>query len=107
MLQDATRRDTRLHHRETSQVAQRSGRMPVHVQGVQYYSIADLEIELNVSRQTIWRWRKDGHIPPGLRYRGNKVLFSESEAEAVRAYALRLEPIGGRTDQLGLFNGFR
>jgi predicted DNA-binding transcriptional regulator AlpA len=80
--------------------------MPVYVRGIPYLSVAELEAELSISRQTIWRWRKEGRIPAGRRFRDNKVLFTEAEAEAVRAYALRIEPIGANLDQLKLFNGF-
>ena len=78
--------------------------MPLKIRGSLYFSVAELEEELQVTRQTIWRWRKEGHIPQGQRFRGNKVLFSEIEAEQVRAYALRVEPIGGDSSQLRLFN---
>jgi predicted DNA-binding transcriptional regulator AlpA len=81
--------------------------MPTEIKGSLYFSASELEQELAVSRQTIWRWRKDGRIPPGQRFRGNKVFFSATEAEDVRAYALRLEPIGSDSAQLRLFNGSR
>ena len=60
--------------------------------------------ELDVSRQTLWRWRREGKIPQGHRYRDAKVVFTLAEAEEVRQFANRVEPIGdvGR-EQLALF----
>lgn len=81
--------------------------MPLRVDGVLYLSAAELEEELDVSRQTMWRWRKDGHIPQGRRFRGSRILFTAGEAKLVRAYATRIEPIGDESiDQLPLFSGF-
>ncbi len=61
--------------------------------------------ELKVSRQTLWRWRDQGKIPTGMRYRSGQVLFTEQEVELIREYANRMEPIElGGPQQMGLFN---
>lgn len=73
---------------------------------VRYLTAAEVARALGVSRQTLWRWRQDGKIPPGHRYRDRQVVFSEAEFEVVRQYANRIEPIeAGTGQQLRLFNG--
>jgi len=79
--------------------------MSIEIDGVSYVSAAELQSELGTTRQTLWRWRKEGKIPQGRRYRDRQVVFTEDEARVVRDYANRLVPAevsGGR--QLGLFN---
>ena len=66
--------------------------MAINIKGVTYYSVTDIHQDLDVTRQTLWRWRKDGKIPQGLRYRGHQIVFTKQEAEAIREYANRLEP---------------
>ena len=81
--------------------------MPVEIQGEQYYTNSEIADELKVSRQTLWRWRDNGSIPPGWKYRTRQVLFTTDEVEAIRHFANRLEPIefgGGTAGQLGLFS---
>ena len=81
-------------------------RGPVVIDGAEYFFAAELAEDLSVSRQTLWRWRTEGKIPNGRRYRGGRVVFNKDEVEAVRAYANLLEPIKTATkDQLKLFNG--
>jgi hypothetical protein len=82
--------------------------MPVEIDGKLYFSPNDVAKEAGVSRQTLWRWRQQGRIPAGNRYRGHQVLFTDIELKAILDYARHLEPIefaGER--QLGLFNGKR
>lgn len=67
--------------------------MPMQIEGVTFYSVSDLTDELGVSRQTLWRWRSDRHVPPGRKYRNREVLFTETEVERIREYANRMEPI--------------
>jgi hypothetical protein len=55
-----------------------------------------------VTRQTLWRWRRQGKIPKGSLYRGKDLVFTLEEASDIRRYANRLEPT---PLQLGLFNG--
>lgn len=64
----------------------------IEVDGVPYYSAADVARELGISRQSLWKWRLQGKIPQGHRYRDRRVVFSAAELHAVREYAHRLEP---------------
>jgi excisionase family DNA binding protein len=80
--------------------------MPVDIQGEQYYTNSEVTDQLKVSRETLWRWRKNGSIPAGMRYRRRQVLFTPDEVEVIRQFANRLEPIelgSGAGRQLGLF----
>ena len=67
--------------------------MAIEIDGVSYFSPTDLITELGVSRQTLWRWRQEGKIPAGNRFRNRMVLFTTLEAETIRDYANRIEPI--------------
>jgi hypothetical protein len=69
-------------------------RVPINIEGVRYWLARDVQSDLSVARQTLWRWRKDGKIPLGRRYRDRQVLYTEAEFEAIRDYANRLEPVG-------------
>ena len=82
--------------------------MPLEIDGVHYFTLSEVADSIGVTRQTLWRWRREKHIPPGLKFRGRKVLLSQSEVEIARAYANRVEPINATWDgQLRLFNGIR
>ncbi len=78
----------------------------VEIEGVNYVSAAELAREVGVSRQTIWRWRKEGKIPAGHRFRDRQVMFTIREVEAIRRHANRIEPIASATSkgQLELLN---
>lgn len=79
--------------------------MPIEIDGIRYFSAADIHRDLGVARQTLWRWRKDRKIPQGRRYRDHQVVFTKEEVEAIREYANRLEPVEPiELDQLKLFN---
>ena len=67
--------------------------MSVKISGVTYFSTAEVVIELGISRQTLWRWRHEGKIPPGHRHRNRKVLFTAHELDVIRHFANRIEPI--------------
>jgi excisionase family DNA binding protein len=83
--------------------------MAVELDGEVYLCVSEVAERIGVSRQTLWRWRTEGEIPTGHRYRGGKVVFSLPEVEKIEAYAHRLEPVrvGSSFDshQLRLFNG--
>lgn len=66
--------------------------MAIEIQGARYFTATDIQQELGIARQTLWRWRKDSKIPQGLRYRDRQILFTEEEMEVIREYANRLEP---------------
>jgi hypothetical protein len=48
--------------------------MPVEIGGTKYLGAAEVVKRLNVTRQTLWRWRQQGKIPAGHRYRGREVV---------------------------------
>lgn len=81
--------------------------MPVTIEGKQYFTNSEVSDQLQVSRQTLWRWREKGTIPAGLRYRTRQVVFTVEEVGAIRQFANKLEPIelggSGTGRQLGLF----
>lgn len=80
--------------------------MPLEVDEMTYYSAADVVRDIGVSRQTLWRWRQDGKVPPGRRYRDRQILFTAAELEQIREYANRIEPATpGAGKQLKLFRG--
>ena len=83
--------------------------MAIEVDGEVYLCVSEVVEHLDISRQTLWRWRTEGEIPTGHRYRGGRVVFSIPEVEKIEAYRHRLEPIsvGSSSDsnQLRLFNG--
>jgi predicted site-specific integrase-resolvase len=61
---------------------------------------------VDVTRQTLWRWRQEGKIPAGHRYRGRQVVFNPEEVSVIQEYANRIEPIDtAEGEQLSLFNG--
>jgi hypothetical protein len=67
--------------------------MPKEIDSSEYWSAAELIRELHVSRQTLWRWRRLRKIPVGRRFRDGQVLFTAAEAESVRHYANKVEPV--------------
>ena len=77
--------------------------MPITIQGVAYHAIAEITKELRISRQTLWRWRQEGKIPQGSRFRDRQIVFSPAEREAIREYAHHLEPVELVAEQISLF----
>ncbi len=78
--------------------------MALKIDGIAYLAAIELLRELDISRQTLWRWRREGRIPPGHRFRDGKVVFTQQEADEIRRYANRIEPIDeAQSNQLGLF----
>lgn len=73
--------------------------MPVEIEGNYYFSASDIHRELGISRQTLWRWRRDGKIPLGRRYRDHQVLYTKDEVDEIRYYANRLEPVNFESDR--------
>jgi hypothetical protein len=76
----------------------------VQIKEIDYFSATDIQREIGVVRQTLWRWRKAKKIPQGRLYRGRQVVFTRQEVEAIREYANRLEPAElSDSDQMKLF----
>ncbi len=67
--------------------------MPLIIDGIELVTASELLLELNISRQTLWRWRQQGSISLGRLYRKNKLVFTVEEALAIKAFANRLEPV--------------
>ena len=66
--------------------------MGLEVGGITYLTADEVAERAAVSRQTLWRWRQDGHVPAGRRYRGRRLLFTEDELGQVLEFAHRMEP---------------
>ncbi|MCG7955068.1 MAG: helix-turn-helix domain-containing protein [Candidatus Thiodiazotropha endolucinida] len=80
--------------------------MTVEINGIKYLSATEVLETVDVTRQTLWRWRQEGKIPAGHRFRGRQVVFSLEEVTAIQEYANRIEPIDNSdAGQLSLFNG--
>jgi cysteine desulfurase len=65
--------------------------MPIDLDGATCYSCSEVAAACGVSRQTIWRWRTEGAIPPGRVMRGRRVVFTANEFDVIRDYASRTE----------------
>ncbi len=64
----------------------------MRVNGVRYVQMSDVLEELEISRQTLWRWRHERKVPCGNRFRDGRLLFTEEEVEAIRAFANSVDP---------------
>lgn len=81
--------------------------MPVNINDINYLSVSELLDELEVTRQTLWRWRQEGKIPAGHRMRNRMVVFSPLEVDEIKTFANQVEPIdpkGEAMPQLNLFD---
>ena len=84
--------------------------MKKEIAGVQYYSTTFVLAEVGISRQTLWRWRREELIPQGHRFRNGQLLFTHSEYQKILEHANRVEPSGfGSTpvDTLELTGGIK
>jgi hypothetical protein len=78
--------------------------MPVKIHGLEYYTVSDLLERLDVSRQTFWRWRQEGKIPAGQRFRNRDVVLTPQQMRDIESFANLLDPIDEPVgDQLSLF----
>jgi transposase-like protein len=67
-------------------------RYPVEIGGRRFLSVSQVAESIRVSRQTLWRWRKQRKVPSGHLFRDGRTVFTTEEVEAIREYANRLEP---------------
>ncbi len=67
--------------------------MPIEIKGLIYFSLAEVAERIDVTRQTLWRWRQDGKVPPGHKYRGRQVIYTPAELNAIERFANRIDPI--------------
>ena len=65
--------------------------VPFFVSGTPFYTATEATEIVGVSRQSLWRWRRDSLVPCGRRYRGRELLYTRDEVEAIYAHAHRLE----------------
>lgn len=73
--------------------------MPFEVDGVKYFTADEVAERAEISRQTLWRWRQEGLVPAGRKYRRRRLLFSDQDLRAILDFAHRLEPVElGRDD---------
>lgn len=70
--------------------------MAIQIEDVTYFTAGDIHHDLGIVRQTLWRWRRDGLIPQGRRYRGRQIVFTKQEVGLIRKFANRLEPVDDR-----------
>jgi DNA-binding transcriptional MerR regulator len=66
----------------------------IEINGICYIHAAEVARSLGVSPSTLTRWRKEGKVPAGHRFRNGMILFRSEEVDAVRDFALRIEPAG-------------
>lgn len=66
--------------------------MSILINELRYLTASDVSDRLDVSRQTLWRWRREGKIPRGHRYR-KYVVYTPKEVEAIEAFANQIDPI--------------
>jgi hypothetical protein len=83
--------------------------VPLHIDGVEYQTISEILVNARITRQTLWRWRQEGRIPLGRRYRDRQLLFTSDEAVEIQGFANRVEPVSSPTafGQMGLFSNER
>ncbi|MDE2784407.1 MAG: hypothetical protein OXK77_15750 [Gemmatimonadota bacterium] len=72
------------------------------IEGVRYYSTSEVLEAAGISRQTLWRWRREGLVPEGHRFRSRRVLFSERERDHILSYANRIESPRTNHNQLDM-----
>jgi len=77
--------------------------MPVELNNRLYFSVNEVLVDTGVSRQTLWRWRQNGRVPPGHRFRDRQILFDEEEFHAIRSFATHVERLDEGARQLRLF----
>ena len=80
--------------------------MPTIIKEISYLTLTELAEKVGVTRQTLWRWSRQGKIPAGYRFRDKLVLYNPEDTKTIEEFANRIEPIDGSPDeQLSLFNG--
>jgi predicted site-specific integrase-resolvase len=67
--------------------------MPLVVSGQEFFTATEVAQDVGVVRQTLWRWRQEGKIPAGSRYRGRQILYTRAELVRIRQFANRVEPL--------------
>lgn len=81
--------------------------MPIEINGDRYVLATEAAETAGVTRQTLWRWRRDGKIPAGHKYRGRQIVFTYDELDLIQQFAERLEPADGAMEKQGTLFGNR
>lgn len=76
--------------------------MPLTIEGVEFFTTTEVTQMLGVSRQTLWRWRAEGNVPLGRRFRRKSIVFSKVEVDEIVAFGNKIEPITFDDRALGL-----
>jgi predicted DNA-binding transcriptional regulator AlpA len=77
--------------------------MPFSIRDQVYFSVNEVLADTGISRQTLWRWRQDGKVPAGHRFRDRQILFDQEQFEAIRSYSTHVERLDAEAQQLTLF----
>ncbi len=64
--------------------------MGTEIEGHRYYSLQEVAELVNVSRQTLWRWRQEGSVPLGRSLRGRQLLFSEFDLDLIQKKSVEI-----------------
>ena len=75
---------------------------PLEIQGRVYHPTSSVIKQLQVTRQTLWRWRKRGLIPPGHSLPNRRVYYTDAEVEKIWAYCRQVEQ-NAVINQISLF----
>lgn len=67
--------------------------MPIEIRGLSYFTATEVTQQVGVSRQTLWRWRQNGEIPQGHRFRRRHVVFTPDEVRVIEEFANQIDPI--------------
>lgn len=78
--------------------------MPLTVDAITYYTMKDAVDLLSITRQTLWRWRREGKVPQGRLFRRRRLLFSQSEFGQIEAFANKMESLPVNRLQLSFLN---
>jgi hypothetical protein len=73
------------------------------IDGVDYFTVREVIESIAITRQTLWRWRRERKIPLGRRFRNRQLLFTQPEFQAIEAFANHVEPEPVNRLQLSFF----
>lgn len=87
-----------MHRRVTAGDDVQRGVTHVRVSGRDYVHAEEAARLAGVTRQTLWRWRRDQKVPAGWVYRDKQVLYTAEEVAAITQYAHRITPASNGRD---------
>ena len=65
----------------------------IEIDGVVYLTAGEVARSLGITRQTLWRWRRDGKVPPGRTNRNGQLLFTVDDLRRMLDHSLAVEPL--------------